>query len=535
MRLTNKPKKSLISGKECPWAGFSAGPVRMPVQDYMPIHLLLLLVIPSHVLLAHVLNCTYNDKGTVFCSWKANESLLSTPCKLSAKTIDWSARDISGSCSLSLYGGNPRSCGINLMYQGRYEKYPLTVSHRINISVNCDGRRTNQPVAFLRAFYAYGSVRLDPPTSLSIKKTTEGQWNLTWVNNVSTIIDKTESEICYKPIKASWQEGKIMFLREHELSVVMHDLPLGTAYEAKVRVRSVVDEPGEWSDWSQPIEWSTSEETVKDTDFVLVIGMPLLIIGIIIALITLIFNQKRVKNIWIGVPDPSQFFNPLITTHKGNFQNWISSPFSFSSFSLDATPPVISPLDVNWNKEGHHQKPLPEPIQDAQSEKSKHSESSFSNKSYFSHLYLNYDCIGQQDFTTMIANQSLPSPTEDMPLFQADYLCAPLSIPGLGFQNRCFELDSPLRNLAMPFVFEESMGKIVDPDEYLIAPPVMEKIVEKEGKEMDEASVEPPDSSSTIQLHSQNIQPPSNETNNNNTRDYLSLTELYQKHAVHWK
>ncbi|KAM9324499.1 interleukin-2 receptor subunit beta [Gastrophryne carolinensis] len=247
------------------------------------------------------------------------------------------------------------------------------------------------------------------------------------------------------------------------------------------------------------------------TNFLMTLLTPLVVIGILVPLVMLIVFQKRVKKIiWISVPSPSSFFDPLISTHKGNFQKWLSSPFPFSSFYPDPTPSDISPLDINWNMKEHHLKNKYGQTKEMQTETDGLSSSEFCNKCYFSPMYDHH-----QVFETI----SLPSPTEDMPLFHADYLCAPLFISGL--HNKSF-VDFQVSNLQMPILVEEVKDKAEDHNDY----------PKEEAKEEEKQSVEVQNESSTagpITLPiPTNIQPLSHE--NDKAAEYLSLNELQQKH-----
>ncbi|XP_040215365.1 interleukin-2 receptor subunit beta isoform X2 [Rana temporaria] len=493
----------------------------MSVPSHAWVHFLILF--PQTLVLAADLDCSYNTRGILFCSWNADSQYNTAPCNVSAKAED-RRRDISGSCTLSL-NENPRNCAVRLTYNGKYNDHPLTVGHYVNMTVDCSDAHTKKIVTCKR-FLPYDHVRLDPPESLKIEMSKDGIWNLTWVIFLHHIF-YTKTEVLYKPVRASWQEANNITLWEKELFVLLRGLQLDTSYEAKVRVKSRdgTEDPGAiWSHWSKSVEWRTPSEDSKMTS--LIVAMVLVVVFIVVVII---FYQNRVKKIiWIGVPSPSSFFDPLMSEYKGNFQKWLSSPFPFSSFSPEPCPPDISSVAVNWNKEEHHPKSLFDYPHETQTAKSIHCGSSFSNRGYFTPNCFTYDHVDHQSFQTSTPHEPLSSPTEEMPLFHDDYLCAPFSIAGLGFHNKSFQLDSPKRNLQWPILVEEIIDNAENQDDCSSDLPSTEELIEES-----EDFIESPGASSTAALVFHDVQPASKLSDN--SAGYLSLNELHQKHAGHWK
>lgn len=211
-------------------------------------------------------------------------------------------------------------------------------------------------------------------------------------------------------------------------------------------------------------------------------------------------------------------------------QKWLSSPFTFSSFSPDPCPPDISRLDVNWNKEEYRPKSLCDHTRETQSDKSIHCISSVSNKGYFNPQCLSYNHMDHQGFRTDESQQSLSSPPEDVPLFHADYVCAPLFIAGLGFHNKSFELDSPKSMMQFPIFVEEVTDNTHTHNERSSILPVSEEMIEQE---QIEDFIESPGACSTTALVFHDDQPASHTIDN--SVGYFTLNELYQKHPVYWK
>ncbi|XP_075039165.1 interleukin-2 receptor subunit beta [Mixophyes fleayi] len=502
----------------------------MSVPWHFWIHLLSL----QNFVLGH-LDCAYNSLDLVSCSWKAARDLTSVPCYVFANVTN-DRRCIKGSCSLPP-NAHSRSCAVKLTTDGKFFKQSLTGSHNLNISVICSSAENRNKSVTSMSFYPFKNLRLDPPRSLDIKMTTNSIWNLSWDVSLSYYIENTETEVLYKPVKRSWQDAKHFMIIQSELSVPLRDLHPGTQYEAKVRVNQTDFSGGRWSDWSKPVQWTTPSADTPGPNILIQVVAPLAAIVIFVLLVSVVIHSsKRIKKImWISVPDPSSFFDPLMSTHKGDFQKWLSSPFSFSSFSLYPSHLDISSLDINGKKEEHYQNINPILTQEGPRERSGQSCSSFSNQGYFSSMCLSYDHMDHRGFPTMVSNGPLSSPTaEDMPLFHADYLCAPLSVPGLGVHNRSFELDAPFRAMQVPILVEEVINKTEYHDERLetSVPPEKKKVSEEEEKEKCEDPKQPASASSTSPFTQQHVDTQLQDVND--ATGYLSLNELNQKHYGHW-
>ncbi|KAM3914278.1 interleukin-2 receptor subunit beta [Leptodactylus fuscus] len=462
------------------------------------------------------LDCTHNSFDTVSCSWVVARNFTSTPCNLTAYVInDW--RHIGGSCYLPP-SGDLRRCMMKLSANGKHFRNAMSAVHYMNVSVVCSvGKNVNKTVTSLSNFYPFHHLRLDPPKSLDIRMIEDGIWNLSWVNDHRNYIDNVETEVHFKPVKWSWKDAKRFTIIQYDLSALLRDLHPDTLYEAKVRVNQTDFEGGVWSEWSEPVQWTTPPKGSPGSTFPIP-GVVAISVILLIVVVTLC-SSKRVKKImWIGVPDPSHFFHPLIDTHKGNFKKWLATPYVFSPFYLDPSPVDISPLNINSKVEEEHVKGPAPPKEEVDKDKNGQSGSSFNNQEYFSSVYLDYD-----HFPTTLVNESLHSPTdEDMPLFQAEYLCAPQSIAGFGLHNKSFERDTPPRAMQVPVFVEEVIGKSKCND----ASQETENTREPEERENSEDLKELHDTFSIPPMEQQSK--PSKPTDA--SADYFSLKELYQKH-----
>ncbi|XP_040263110.1 interleukin-2 receptor subunit beta isoform X2 [Bufo bufo] len=468
------------------------------------------------------LDCTHNSLDTVSCSWEVARNFSSTSCYLLAYVVN-DSRHIKGICYLPR-SSDRRSCVMNITVNGEHFSDAMTVAQFMNVSVICSvGKNINKTITSLSHFYPFINLRLDPPTSLDIRMIEDGTWNLSWVNTYRNYIDNVETEVHFKPVKWSWKDAKRFTITQCDLSSLLRDLYPGSLYEAKVRINQTNFPGGRWSDWSKPVQWTTPPKDILGSTFPTpgVVAIPVVLLIVVVVLC----SSKRVKKVmWIGVPDPAHFFHPLIDTHKGNFKKWLSTPYVFSSFFLDPSPLDISPLNINCKVE---EQSLKGPST-AEPEKDKlgHSSSSYTNQEYFSSV-----CLGYDHFPTTAVNESLHSPTdEEIPLFQAEYLCAPQSIAGFGVHNGSFERDASPQVIQNSVLAEEAIAKPQCDDEggETFTHQETENVKEDKGKEIFEDHKESSDSFSTPMVYQQDGKP---SMEANVAADYLSLKELYQKHC----
>ncbi|MBZ3869047.1 Erythropoietin receptor [Sciurus carolinensis] len=110
---------------------------------------------------------------------------------------------------------------------------------------------------------------------------------------------------------------------EGRTECVLSNLRGATRYTFAVRARMA--EPsfsGFWSAWSEP----ASLLTASDLDpLILTLSLILVLILLLLAVLALLSHRRALKQkIWPGIPSPESEFEGLFTTHKGNFQLWLS-------------------------------------------------------------------------------------------------------------------------------------------------------------------------------------------------------------------
>nr|XP_004667534.1 erythropoietin receptor [Jaculus jaculus] len=167
-------------------------------------------------------------------------------------------------------------------------------------------------------------VLLDAPTGLLARRAEEGSHVLLrWLpppGAPMTTHIRYEVDVSIGNGAGGVQRVEIL---EGRTECVLSNLRGGTRYTFAVRARMA--EPsfgGFWSAWSEPV----SLLTASDLDpLILTLSLVLVLILLLLALMALLSYRRALKQkIWPGIPSPESEFEGLFTTHKGNFQLWLS-------------------------------------------------------------------------------------------------------------------------------------------------------------------------------------------------------------------
>ncbi|KAM5238526.1 erythropoietin receptor [Ctenodactylus gundi] len=175
-----------------------------------------------------------------------------------------------------------------------------------------------------RVIHVNEVVLLDAPTGLRARRAEEGgQVTLRWRPPpgapMATHI-RYEVDVSAGASAGGAQRVEIL---EGRTECVLSNLRGSTRYTFAVRARMA--EPsfsGFWSAWSEP----ASLLTASDLDpLILTLSLILVLILLLLAVLALLSHRRALKQkIWPGIPSPEREFEGLFTTHKGNFQLWLS-------------------------------------------------------------------------------------------------------------------------------------------------------------------------------------------------------------------
>ncbi|XP_063251902.1 interleukin-2 receptor subunit beta [Prinia subflava] len=310
------------------------------------------------------LTCWYDSRVALFCDWDPERELAEAPCQLeilsekgfyhrSPKTYPPPEKP-KKHCELPK--AEPmtglRRC-IKIFNQNVNTQY-FTIADRLNLSVCCHtGENKTRIPAQIEDFDPFANIKLRPPGNLQLVNITKNIFKLTWSLNISShyLDGIREYQVRYRHVNQSWEEAVNLPIEQDQMWVNFERLSPNSKYEAAVRARPSARSTfkGVWSDWSEPILWRTYADHKGTFQPVLpvLIGSTFVfvIIGtvVLMKLWTLEWFKKVLK---IHIPDPEEFFPPLVSVHGGDIQKWLSSPFSTSSHCVNTTIPEISMLEV---------------------------------------------------------------------------------------------------------------------------------------------------------------------------------------------
>ncbi|XP_078414554.1 uncharacterized protein LOC144690686 [Cetorhinus maximus] len=175
------------------------------------------------------------------------------------------------------------------------------------------------------------NIQLKAPRQLSVTvNSTTRKVSITWQNDAVTFLKNSlEHELEYWKKKTK-EDVKVKRNVNDIRHLVIEETELEPDSNYKARVRSKPLENltynGSWSTWSSEIEWKTNpavDSPSKQSSLLFVLLAPLSLVVIIFVFLYFRIHTHVVNKVWIHVPNPATFFQPLYSEHNGNFKEWI--------------------------------------------------------------------------------------------------------------------------------------------------------------------------------------------------------------------
>ncbi|XP_066530206.1 interleukin-2 receptor subunit beta [Hoplias malabaricus] len=337
------------------------------------------------------LSCVY-DTANISCEWYEAKLHTGQVCRLQA-TRDTYKGIQNKKCVLEpLQNQGTRGCLVS------FEVWPFSTVEKLKLEVIC-----NSTVVYHSDQFVPGQhIKLRPLDRPSVNR-----GNISW-NRVIKANMEFEYQLQFKTLSDSWENVATVKTENNFVVKNRDDLTVQGQYEARVRVKPV--EPigsfeftGHWSEWSPSVKWTSdvgkNKSLVQDTESIKekthllgpVIGGLSVIILLIFIFSCIFYSDSRCSLSKAGcehVPDPSKYFQPLLSVHGGNFQKWVGpehpthSTFSPQSCDCDISPVEVSDIMDNplISEMTHLQS---KPMSSQQSSGDDQSSSGFSNMGYF--------------------------------------------------------------------------------------------------------------------------------------------------------
>ncbi|CAJ1062888.1 interleukin 21 receptor%2C tandem duplicate 1 [Xyrichtys novacula] len=178
-------------------------------------------------------------------------------------------------------------------------------------------------------------VKASPPFDVRVTKT-DRSYNITWEHEnkddylTYEVRIREKGDVSKNPPLSFIENKKLLLLEHQELRPYVH-------YIVDVRAKFNTDNffCGPWSEWSSSAEWTEGRRKldIEGTDqnwwCALLFIVPVVCVIVIFSQKSYLCNKLQLITY---IPKPDEFFEPLYHTYKGNFKEWVKSPFIESDY-----------------------------------------------------------------------------------------------------------------------------------------------------------------------------------------------------------
>ncbi|XP_027397530.1 interleukin-2 receptor subunit beta-like isoform X2 [Bos indicus x Bos taurus] len=215
-----------------------------------------------HIFTAYASNitCFYNSRANVSCIWSHDEGLRATTCCLHSRQpqreLLFPTKQWNHTCELQPV--RPGSWACNLVLGHSPEAQKLTIVDIMKLTVMCSegGKWRRMMTQDIKPF---DYIRLVPPHSLQVVRIETHRCNITWtISQVSHYIQNdVEFEARLRYADHSWEDARLLTLRQNQQWISLENLAPGMEYELQVRAKPRLGSHEVWSHWSQPLAFRT--------------------------------------------------------------------------------------------------------------------------------------------------------------------------------------------------------------------------------------------------------------------------------------
>ncbi|XP_069761303.1 interleukin-21 receptor-like isoform X2 [Narcine bancroftii] len=239
------------------------------------------------------------------------------------------------SCSLNASSCSDASSGVAVCSCQLYHEYGITMeNYSMSLTTRSMGMETSNVAC--PDFDTSQNIKLIAPFNLSISHEAPCEtYNFTWqiAYDETDYVKEFEYELRYKRMQDDWELQKIKHEGSNQrvLRLVFSELEQDTEHVAQIRTRPAMtsDYKAVWSDWSPPVKWRTDMcQTEPDQLSFIMIVCGVISTFFIIAVVVLANKHDKLwKKLWVIIPNPAPFFEPLFVEHEGNFTKWVNARY----------------------------------------------------------------------------------------------------------------------------------------------------------------------------------------------------------------
>ncbi|XP_058892141.1 interleukin-21 receptor isoform X1 [Kogia breviceps] len=206
------------------------------------------------------------------------------------------------------------------------------------------------------SFVLAENIKPSPPFNVTV--TFSGHYNISWSSNYNfyALKGKLQYELRYRKLGDPWALSpgrKLISVDSRSISLLPLEFHKGSNYELQVRAGLQPGSffQGTWSEWSDPVVFHTQPEEIKGDLYPQLLPILVLVCPILVFLGLKIHLPWRLwKKVWVQVPSPEPFFQPLYMGHRGDFKKWVGTPFTASSLELRSWSPGV-PLSLEMHSQ----------------------------------------------------------------------------------------------------------------------------------------------------------------------------------------
>ncbi|XP_068920283.1 interleukin-21 receptor [Petaurus breviceps papuanus] len=247
-------------------------------------------------------------------------------------TIEWNdaygeLEEFINSCSFNRSTYNH----THMQYTCHMDVYKLMADDEFNVTITDKLSNSSREG---RRFILAQSIKPNPPFNVTVAYF--GDYNISWKTlyedpRYYALQNTLQYELRYKKQQDSWttQNVKSIPADLKSVSLLALEFQKGSVYEIQVRAQPQPSSlySGVWSEWSAPANFTTPpvEEKTEWSSWIFPISF---IVTIFTALAGWKLTQRLWKKMWVLVPNPAPFFQPLYSAHQGNFKNWVGTSYT---------------------------------------------------------------------------------------------------------------------------------------------------------------------------------------------------------------
>ncbi|XP_031818539.1 interleukin-21 receptor isoform X2 [Sarcophilus harrisii] len=258
-------------------------------------------------------------------------------------TIKWNdvyeeLEEFTNSCSFTRSTYNH----THMQYTCQMDMYKLMSDDEFNVTITDKLSNSSREG---RQFILSQSIKPAPPFNVTV--TYFGDYNISWKTPYEDALyyalqDKLQYQLRYKKKQDSWMTQITKSISQDAKSALLlsTEFQKGSEYEIQVRAQPSFLYSGIWSEWSASTSFRTQsvEETTEWSSWIVPIS---LLVAIFAFLAGWKLKQRLWKKMWVLVPNPGPFFQPLYSAHEGDFKSWVGTSYTLNLFDWGLVHPEV--------------------------------------------------------------------------------------------------------------------------------------------------------------------------------------------------